>query len=96
MNGIALAWLGGMGLVTWRYIKDEHSPPAPGGLLVASGAFGVCALVGMANPTLGTLLAVGLDIAALLVVVGSSSGLTNSIGTAVTNAQNTLPSSASS
>jgi hypothetical protein len=66
MGAVMLAWLVGMGLVSWRSVKVDDSPPAPGDLLVASGAFAIAGVVGMADETVGNLLAWGLDAAALL------------------------------
>ncbi|MHB1473070.1 MAG: hypothetical protein ACYCV4_05475 [Dermatophilaceae bacterium] len=61
-----LAWLTGLGIVSWRWIGKEHSPPPPSELAVASGAFALCALVAEMNSTLGNTLAWGLDLAAFL------------------------------
>lgn len=79
-----LAWLAGMGIVSWRYVKEDHSPPCPGDLAIASGAFAISGLVAMANEQLGNLLAWGLDAAALLALLdgknplpGGLSGLNN-------------------
>lgn len=71
--GLVLAWLAAEGIVTWRWVK-AGAPPTPGALLSVSGFFALLALlheVPAARST-ATLLAVGVDIAALLEVVGKA------------------------
>lgn len=69
--GLVLAWLAGEGIVTWRWVKNG-APPTPGALLAVSGFFALCALLHEYPPARGaaTMLAVGVDIAALLQVLG--------------------------
>lgn len=71
--GVVLAWGLGMGLITWRWAK-AGAPPTPGALAMASGFFGVCALLYQYPPARGaaTLLAAGVDVAAYLQVVGQA------------------------
>lgn len=68
--GLVLAWLAGEGLVTYRWIK-AGAPPTPGTLLATSGFFALLALLHEipAARTTATLLAVGIDVAALLQVL---------------------------
>jgi hypothetical protein len=71
--GIALAWLAGEGIITYRWVK-AGAPPTPGTLAMASGFFVLLALLGEYPParTVATLTAVGVDIAALLQVIGKA------------------------
>jgi hypothetical protein len=71
--GIVLAWLVGEGIITYRWMK-AGAPPTPGTLAAASGFFVLCALLGEYPParTTATLLAVGVDVAALLQVLGKA------------------------
>lgn len=67
---LVLAWLAGEGLVTYRWAR-AGAPPTPGVLLATSGFF---ALLGLLHEvpqarTAAILLAVGIDIAALLEVL---------------------------
>lgn len=68
--GLVLAWLIGEGLVTYRWVK-AGAPPTPGVLLATSGFFALLALLHEvpAARTTATLLAVGIDVAALLEVL---------------------------
>lgn len=67
-KGILLAWLAGMGIISWREIKTYHQPPVAGRLLSASGWFALLALAASYEPAAGAAAAVawGTDIAALL------------------------------
>jgi hypothetical protein len=71
--GLVLAWLAGEGIVTYRWVK-AGAPPTPGALLQVSGFFALLALLHEIPParTTATLLAVGIDIAALLQVLGKA------------------------
>jgi hypothetical protein len=73
MGGIVLAWLVGEGIVTWRWAK-AGAPPTPGALLSTSGFFALLALLGQYPParSTATLIAFGVDIAALLQVLPGS------------------------
>lgn len=73
--GIVLAWLVGEGIVTWRWAKNG-APPTPGALLQVSGFFALCALLGEYPPArvTATMLAIGIDAAALLQVIGKDPG----------------------
>jgi hypothetical protein len=68
-----MAWLFGLGMVTWRW-KKAGAPPTPGSLALASGAFALAALLGTYPPARGAaaLFAVGLDVAAVLKVLPGS------------------------
>jgi hypothetical protein len=71
--GLVMAWLAGEGIITWRWVK-AGAPPTPGTLIAASGFFALLALlheVPQARLT-ATLLAVGIDVAALLQVLPGS------------------------
>lgn len=67
MGGIALAWLFGESLVTWRWVK-AGAPPTPGALLLSSGVFAGLALLAQAQQarTLAATLAWGFDLAIVL------------------------------
>jgi len=66
--GFVSAWLFGMGIITWRYVAQQHRPPIPGSMLAASGFFALLALVAEYEPAAGAamLTAWGVDLAALL------------------------------
>lgn len=68
MGGITLAWLIGIGIISWRAVTTHHRPPIPGELAGASGFFVLCAVLAEYQPARGaaTLLAFGIDIAAYL------------------------------
>lgn len=87
MGSVLLAWLVGMGLVSWRYVKVEHSPPAPGDLLVASGAFAIAGVISMADETVGNLFAWGLDAAALLRILSGDDAIPSPLGAASAQSQ---------
>lgn len=67
-RGILLAWLAGLGIISWREISTYHKPPVPGRLLGASGWFALLALLASYQPAAGAAAAVawGTDLAALL------------------------------
>lgn len=71
--GLVMAWLFGEGIITYRWVK-AGAPPTPGTLIVASGFFALLALLHEipAARTTATLLAVGIDVAALLEVLPGS------------------------
>lgn len=68
MRGITLAWLTGLGLLSWRTAQQYRKPPVPGRLAGASVVFAVLALIAEAEPARrpATLAAWGFDIAILL------------------------------
>lgn len=67
-RGVLLAWLAGLGIVTWREVRVYHQPPVPGRLLGASGWFALLGLLASYEPAAGAAAAIawGTDIAALL------------------------------
>jgi|SRR5579862_1157829 hypothetical protein len=67
-KGILLAWLTGLGIITWREVSTYHQPPVPGRLLGASGWFALLALLASYEPAAGAAAAIawGTDLAALL------------------------------
>jgi hypothetical protein len=69
--GIVLAWLIGEGIITYRWAK-AGAPPTPGTLAQASGFFALCAILHEYPParTVAVLLAVGVDAAAFLQILG--------------------------
>jgi hypothetical protein len=71
--GVVLAWVLGNGIITYRWAKNG-APPTPGTLALASGFFGLCAVLYQAPQarTLAVMLAAGVDIAALLQLVGKA------------------------
>lgn len=78
-GGIVLAWLTGIGIVSWRSVKQDHHPPLPGQLLGTSFIFIMLGVLSQAERArfLASALAWGFDIAALMnvlpqVVSGSS------------------------
>ena len=68
MNGLVVAWLVGEGILIYRSVKRNHSPPVPGALLATSGLFVLLALLAEAERArfLATALAWGLDVAAFM------------------------------
>lgn len=68
MRGIILAWAIGEGIIIFRSVQRDHSPPVPGALLATSGLFALLALLAEAEQgrMLATALAFGVDIAALM------------------------------
>lgn len=74
MGGFVLAWLAGEGIVTYRWAK-AGAPPTVGALAAASGIFVLLAVVAEYTParTLATLLAWGVDVAALLQILPGTS-----------------------
>jgi hypothetical protein len=68
MGPLALAWLVGEGIITYRSIKNNKCPPGPGQLLFSSGLFVLLALVAEAPSarTLAITLAWGFDVAAFM------------------------------
>jgi len=73
MEGLILAWLAGEGIVTWRWVKAK-APPPPGALLAVSGFFALLAALASYPParTTATLIAFGIDVAAILQVLPGS------------------------
>ena len=71
--GVVLAWAAGLGIVTYRWAK-AGAPPTPGTLALVSGFFGICAVMHTYPParTPAVLLAVGIDVAAYLQIVGKA------------------------
>jgi hypothetical protein len=71
MGGFVLAWLTGMGIMSWRAVAKEHRPPWPGQLMAGSGYFILLGLLAQYPPArrAATLTAWGVDIAALLQVL---------------------------
>lgn len=63
-----MAWLTGLGIITWRSFQKDHHPPVPGTLLAASALFALLALAAEYQPARGaaTAAAFGLDLAAWL------------------------------
>jgi len=68
MRGIILAWAIGEGIIIYRSVTRDHSPPAPGALLATSGLFVLLAILAEADQArmLATAMAFGVDIAAML------------------------------
>lgn len=73
-KGIILAWGVGVGIITYRTVRDCHRPPMPGALLASSGAFALLALLSEPAPELAVTLAVGFDIAALMNLANIGTG----------------------
>lgn len=70
-RAILLAWLAGVGLITWRGVRKVRRPPSPGQYLAASGLYAVLGLVAEWPPagTVAALMAWGFDLAVLLQVL---------------------------
>lgn len=70
-RGILLAWLAGMGLITWRGVGKYKKPVPPGQYLAASGIYAVLALVAEWQPAapVAVLMAWGFDLAVYLQAV---------------------------
>jgi len=68
MRGILLAWVAGIGLITWRGIKKNHKPVSPGQYAAASGLYVLLALVAEYQPAapVAVLTAWGFDLAVFL------------------------------
>jgi hypothetical protein len=67
-RGIMLAWLTGMGLITYRSVHNLKSPPAPGDLILGSGFFLLLTILAEYDPAAPTaaLIAWGMDLAGFL------------------------------
>jgi hypothetical protein len=63
---MATAWLVGLGIMSYRSVRQNHHPPIPGSILAASGLFVLLGLLAQAQQArfLATALAWGFDIAA--------------------------------
>lgn len=70
-----LAWLAGMGIMSWSAVKAKR-PPWPGQLMVGSGYFLLLAMLAQYRPARSTaaLMAWGVDLAALLQVLPGGPG----------------------
>lgn len=86
-RGILLAWLAGVGLITWRSIKRDRKPVPPGQYAAASGLYVLLALVAEYQPAapIAVLTAWGFDLAVFLQVlpgqVSGPTGTTQAPGT---------------
>lgn len=76
MGPLAIAWLVGEGIITYRTVKNQHCPPGPGQLLLSSGVFILLALLAEAPSarTLAITLAWGFDVAAFMNVASVGTG----------------------
>lgn len=65
---ILLAWLAGIGLITWRGVRVVHRPVSPGQYAAASGVYVLLALVAEWEPAaaVAALTAWGFNLAVLL------------------------------
>lgn len=70
-RAILLAWLTGIGLVTWRGIKTYRRPVSPGQYAAASGLYVLLAVIAEWEPAaqVAALLAWGFDLAVFLQVL---------------------------
>lgn len=68
MGGMVAAWAVGEGIIIWRSVRKNHTPPMPGALLWSSALFVMLALLAESDTArpLAVTLAWGFDIAALL------------------------------
>jgi hypothetical protein len=80
-GSVILPWLVGEGIFTYRTVKNQKRPPLPGELLGMSGLFALLALLEGPQPQLATLIAWGVDIAALLNLFGQPGA--NTLATAL-------------
>ena len=72
MGGLGLAWLAGVGIVSWRQVHSSGHMPVPGALLGVTGLFAALAVIGDISPAarpVVTLLGWGLDVAGLFQVL---------------------------
>lgn len=91
MRGIILAWLIGEGIIVYRSVSKDHSPPVPGALLATSGLFIMLAALAEYDKatTLATALAFGVDIAAILNLWGVGGSGTKASASGPTSAKGT-------
>jgi len=75
-RGILLAWLVGLGIISWRDVRVNHGPPIPGQLLGASGLFALLSLLAEYEPAAGlaAMLGWGFDLAAILNILPGGLG----------------------
>jgi hypothetical protein len=73
MGLFVAAWLAGEGIVVWRWAK-QGAPPPPGALLWASAIFAALAVLADKPEARGlaTAMAVGVDLAVLVQVLGKA------------------------
>jgi hypothetical protein len=72
MGPFVMAWLVGEGILIYRQVKVNKSPPGPGQLLISSGVFVVLGLLAESSSArpLAVALAWGFDIAAFMNLFG--------------------------
>lgn len=89
MGGLVLAWLVGEGIIVYRSVKRDHSPPIPGALLASSGLFVLLALLAEADSArpVATALAWGFDLAAFMNLFPPVTGATGATGKAPTQVE---------
>lgn len=83
MGLFVLAWLTGEGIIAWRSVSQQHMPPSPREMIVASGLFALLALLAEYEPAkfVATAFAWGVDIAVLMQVLpGGTDPITASQG----------------
>lgn len=70
-RGVLLAWVAGVGLITWRGVKANKKPVSAGQYLAASGVYAMLALLAEYQPaaTVAALLAWGFDLAVFFEVL---------------------------
>ncbi len=73
MGLFLFAWLGGEGIIIWRWVKNG-APPTPGALIAPSAVYLGLAVLAQYAPARATAIALawGLDLAILLQVVGKT------------------------
>lgn len=73
MGLFLLAWMGGQGIIIWRWVKNG-APPTPGALAAPSAVYLALAVMAEYQPARATAIALawGLDLAILLQVVGKA------------------------
>lgn len=76
MRGVLLAWVTGLGLMTWREVERARKPPPPGRYLAASGLYAMLAALSEYQPAAGpaALAAWGFDLAIALQVLPENVG----------------------
>lgn len=91
MNGLLLAWMVEIAIVTYKDVKGNHRPPVPSELLDSFVVFGAFSIVAEANQKLGTTLGWGIVVATLLNVFPLTTPTTaiNNPTTVAAAAQNT-------
>ena len=93
MRGVIITWLIAEGIISYRAVKVNHSPPIPGQLLATSGLFVMLAILAEAPGAAGlaTGIGAGLDIAGFMHLFGLGGPAAPSTAGVGTPGQRTAP-----